>query len=126
MRKLAATFVVLFAVLCAGAGTASAVPGIPPFPHLRGVWSHAEINIKIRRTPHTLILDHGKITQASFTQITLREPDGSVVAVPLDVRTLVTIYGRVATIGDLRRKMVAETMRIDGGAAVRVRVVLVQ
>ncbi len=70
--------------------------------------------------PHTLILDRGRVIQASATQVTIREL-GSPVVVPLSEQTLVVIDGLPATPNDLRRKMTVVTMRIDGGAAVRVR-----
>ena len=91
------------------------------FPGLPGNWSHAEINVTIKRIPHTLILDRGRIVQASSTQLTLREADGSLVVVPLAESTIVVLYNRPATVLDLRKRMNAQTMRIDGGAAVRVR-----
>jgi hypothetical protein len=122
MRKLLVLLVVLALVPATGAA-ARRVGGPPPpqFPSLPGNWSHAEINVKIRRDPHTLILDRGRITQVSVTQLTLREADGSVVTVPLAPTTIVTFRGfpRKATPG-LRRGQYAETMRIDDGAAVRV------
>ena len=67
-----------------------------------------------------MILDRGRVVQASATSITLREL-GSPVAVPLSPTTLVVIDKLPATPGDLRRRMFVVTMRIDGGAAVRVR-----
>ncbi len=79
-----------------------------------------EINRKIGKTPHTLILDRGRIVQASATQITVREL-GSPVVIPLSPQTLVVIDRLPATPSDLRRRMAVVTMRIDGGAAVRVR-----
>ena len=117
MRRLA---LILIALSLASAGTALAGGGPPPFPRVPGVWSHVEINLNIRKTPHTLILDRGRIVQASATQITVREL-GSPVVIPLSPQTLVVIDGVPASPTDLRRKMTALTMRIDGGAAVRVR-----
>ena len=115
MRKTA-----LVAAVLALAFAGTAVAGVPPIPRVPGEWSHVEINLKIRKTPHTLILDRGRIVQASATSLTLREL-GSTVVVPLSPTTLVVIDGLPATPGDLRRKMKVVTMRIDGGAAVRVR-----
>lgn len=121
MRRLALgiALLALFSLL-ALAGTASA-GSVPPFPRLPGSWSHAEINVTIARRPHTLILDRGRITQVSATQLTLREPDGSVVVVPLSQRTIVNVDGFLTSIFALQRRMSAQTMRIDGGPAVRVR-----
>ena len=95
-------------------------PPVPPIPRVPGQWSHVEINRKIGKTPHTLILDRGKVVQASATQITIREL-GSPVVVPLSPQTLVVIDGLPATPTDLRRRMTVVTMRIDGGADVCVR-----
>jgi hypothetical protein len=92
----------------------------PAFPHLPGAWSHAEINIKVAGTPHTLILDRGRIVDAAPDHMTLVEGDGSIVTVPLSDQTIVSIDGASALRAGLARKMKAETMRIDGGAAVRV------
>ncbi len=123
MRRLALVLTLL-SLACACAGAALAGPGkapkIPPIPHVPGQWTHVEINRKIGKTPHTLILDRGRIVQASATQITVREL-GSPVVIPLSPQTLVVIDRLPATPGDLRRRMAVVTMRIDGGAAVRVR-----
>jgi hypothetical protein len=122
MRRLAALIAALSLVTAAGSTTAGAGSAPPPFPRLPGTWSHAEINVTIRRVPHTLILDRGKIVRASATQLVLRERDGSRVTIPLSQQqTLVVVNGLAATVFDLRRGMSAQTMRIDGGVAVRVR-----
>lgn len=120
MRRIVATIVSLSFLAFAG-GTAAAAGRVPPFPHLPDGWSHAEINVTIKHTPHTLILDRGLIVQAGSSQLTLREPDGSVVVIPLSKSTIVTLYTYPAKVLDLRKRMNAQTMRIDGGAAVRVR-----
>jgi hypothetical protein len=122
MRRL---LIILSVISLACGGTALAAgaakaPPVPPIPRVAGQWSHVEINRKIGKVPHTLILDRGRVTQASATQITIREL-GSPVVVPLSEQTLVVIDGLPATPNDLRRKMTVVTMRIDGGAAVRVR-----
>ena len=46
---------------------------------------------------------------------------GVTVVIPLSAQTIVMLDGSPATISDLRRRMTATTLRIDGGAAVRVR-----
>ena len=77
----------------------------------------------IKKKPHTLILDRGRITQVSATQLTLRESRrGS----PPSSRSRTSTHrhdlrGSAATIYFLRRGMNAQTMRIDGGPAVRIR-----
>ncbi len=122
MRKLV-VLVGLLAMLATSATSTAATRGsVPPFPHLEGTWSHADINVKINRKPHTVTLDRGRITQVSATQLTLRESDGSVFVIPLTSFAIVRIYNTPATIFQLKRGMNAMTMRIDGGPAVRIRV----
>lgn len=120
MRRLAAILAALSLFATAGIARAG---GVPPIPHLVGAWSHAEINLTIKSEPHTLVLDRGRIIGGSEYQVTLREHDGSTVQVPLSRRTIVMIKGvKHAQISSLRRNMRVLTMRIDGGAAVRLRV----
>jgi hypothetical protein len=124
MRLLA---VVALVLSLAGAAAAAprlraAQPGVPNFPKVPGKWSQVNINLTIRRQPHTITLDRGKIIQVSTTQLTLREPDGTQPVIPITPQTIVVILGQPATILDLRKKEQAMTMRIDGGPAVRIRV----
>jgi hypothetical protein len=119
MRRLAVLLSAL-ALACTGTALAAAVGKVPPIPHVSGPWSHIQLNRKIGKVPHTLILDRGRVLQASATEVTIRELGGPVV-VPLSAETLVVIDGLPATPNDLRRRMTVVTMRIDGGAAVRVR-----
>ena len=123
MRKLAATLASLS--LLASAGVAAGSGGGPPqIPRIPGTWSHAEINVTIKKQLHTLILDRGRITQANATQLTLLESGGVPVTVQLSPDTIIMFRGFRVTPFSLRRGLFAETMRIDGGAAVRVRVTL--
>jgi len=120
MRKLAILFAALSLLACAG--TAAGAGGGPPqIPRIPGTWSHAEINVTIKNVQHTLILDRGKIAEITTTQLTLRERDGTTVVIPLSFQTIVTVDGAVARVFNLRRRMTATTLRVDGGAAVRVR-----
>ncbi|MGH3001984.1 MAG: hypothetical protein ACRDM1_04855 [Gaiellaceae bacterium] len=126
MRRLVATLAASFLLATAGVAGAG---GVPPFPKLPGAWSHAELNVTIHKQPHTLILDRGRIVQVSATQLTLAERVGHVVAViPLSPRTIITPRALVSPRGRhgsplrLRRNLNVQTMRIDGGPAVRVRV----
>jgi len=121
MRRLAVIIAALSLLACTSGAAAGVRGGPPPFPELSGSWSHAEINVKIKGVPHTLILDNGRIIQASAQQITLREPDGSVVPVSVAPSTIVVLRKRTVFTSALRRGMHAQTMRIDDGAAVRVR-----
>jgi hypothetical protein len=120
MRKLAVLFAALSLLACAG--TAAGAGGAPPqIPRIPGSWSHAEINVTIKKVPHTLIVDRGKVTEITTTQLSLREGAGVTAPIPLSFQTIVTIDGGRATISDLRRRMTVTTLRVDGGAAVRVR-----
>jgi hypothetical protein len=120
MRRLAVLLASLS--LLAFAGVAAGRGGAPPqIPRIPGTWSHAEINVRIKKHPHTLILDRGRVLQVTTSQITLREAAGGDTPIPVSAETLVTIDGRRASITDLRRRMFATTMQIDGGDAVRVR-----
>jgi hypothetical protein len=124
MRRLAIALIALSlaftgtALAGGGGGGGNAPP--PQIPRIAGQWAHVEINLKIRRQPHTVILDRGPVLQASATSITIREL-GNPQVIPLDSQTLVVIDGLPATTSDLKRKMTVVAMRIDGGAAVRVR-----
>ena len=121
MRKLVVLVVVLGVLTTIGAAGAAAVSRA--FPTVPGNWSHVDINRKIGRKWHTLSLDRGRITQVSATQLTLREPDASVTIIPLTPQAIVRVFGSDTSIYALRRGMNATTMRIDGGPAVRIRVV---
>jgi hypothetical protein len=119
MRRLAVTLATLSLLACAGTASGGGAP--PQIPRIPGAWFHVELNVTIRNTPHTLIVDRGKITQITTTQVTLHERDGSIQQIPLTDQTIVTVDRAPATISSLRRRMTATTLRVDGGAAVRVR-----
>ena len=120
MRKLAVLLTALSLLACAG--TAAGGGGAPPqIPRIPGTWSHAEINVTIKKVPHTLIVDRGKVAEITTTQLTLREGAGVRIPIPLNAQTIVTVDGERATISSLRRRMTVTTLRVDGGAAVRVR-----
>jgi hypothetical protein len=121
MRRFAVTCLAALSLLGASGVAVAAARAVPPFPRLPGTWSHAEINITINRKPHTLILDRGRITQSSTSQLTVKERNGVFVVVPLSQRTIVNLNGYPSSIYSLGRGMNAQTMRIDGGSAVRVR-----
>jgi hypothetical protein len=122
MRRVLAIAALATALLVpvASAGAGAGAP--PPFPKLAG-FTHAEINVRIRKQPHTLILDLGRVTAVEPAAVVLLESDGSIVTVPLAPTTLITLNGRPAIAAQLHKRLLVETMRIDGGAAVRVRAV---
>jgi hypothetical protein len=106
------------AILAALALTATA--SAEPLP---AGWTHAEINYTdASRTPHTLVLDRGRVTAISGSSLTLRELDGSSVQIALSPSTQVVVVGRPGQITDIRRGSAAVTRRIDGGPAMLVRV----
>jgi len=119
MRRLAAIVSTVTLLACAGAAAGAGAP--PQIPKIPGKWSHVELNVVIRHAPHTLIVDRGKITQITTTSLTLHEGTGNNVVLPLTDQTIVTVDGAPASISSLRRRMTATTLRVDGGAAVRVR-----
>ncbi len=120
MRRYLALFAALslLATGTAAAGLRGVPPQFPKFGQGSGCWAHAEINMKVKRHLHTVILDRGQITQATPTQIVLRECDGSSWTIPYDGQTTFSGPGQA----HLRRGLYAEAMRTDGGPAVRVRV----
>ena len=110
-------------VLAWGALTASAnAIKLPPPPNLPAGWSHATVNVVIQRVPHTFTYDHGRVVAVSPTQLTLREPDESVVTIGLDSSTVVRIAGRLASADQIRRLETATTVTVDGGNAALVKI----
>ena len=67
------------------------------------------------------MLFRSRIAEVTNSQLTLREGAGVTVVIPVNFQTIVMLDGYPASISDLRRRMTATTLRIDGGAAVRVR-----
>jgi len=106
------------AAFAAGAGAIK----LPQPPSLPAGWSHASINVVIRRLPHTLTYDHGRVVAVSPSSLTLREPDGSIVTIGIDSSTVVRIAGRRSTFDQVRRREMATTVTVDGGAAALVNV----
>jgi hypothetical protein len=129
MRRFLAILIATLVV--SGAGVAAGSPGKgkgatppPPFPTIVGVWSHDERNVLIRGKWHTMILDHGRIMKSTAGQLTLREPDGTIATIPLSAKTKVAPVRLASTPPAFRRGLWAITMRIDDGAAVRLRLML--
>jgi hypothetical protein len=121
MRRLAAFTAALSLLAFAGAAAAGVRGTPPPFPKLGGKWSHAEINVTVRKEPHTLVLDHGRIMRVSATQLVLRRFDGTPATIPVASSTIVTLGGFRTDVTGLKKGEYAETMIVDAGAAVRVK-----
>ena len=84
-------------------------------------WTHAEINVFVNNTAHTLILDRGRVTGASAAGMTLREQDGTTQQIALSPSTQVVFNGSPGTLSQIRPGETAVTQRVDGGAATMVR-----
>jgi hypothetical protein len=119
MRRLA-VLVGTLTILALAVTAVAAARKPPPFPPLPAGSTHAEINVKIAGQLHTLILDRGRIVLVGPRNMLLRESDGTAVVIPLSPDTIVQPAG--FTVYDLRRGMNVDAMRIDEGAAVRVRI----
>ena len=76
----------------------------------------------IKRIPHTVAYDRGRVQSVTATSVTLKERDGSVWTIGVGPSTKVTIDGVAATIAQVRPLEQATTMAVDGGAATFVRV----
>jgi hypothetical protein len=126
MRRFLAILIATLVASGAGAaaGTAGNGNGAPPFPTIVGVWSHDERNVLIKGKWHTMILDHGRIVKSNAAQLTLREPDGTLATILLSPKTKVAPLRFAQTPPAFRRGLWAITMRIDDGAAVRLRLML--
>ena len=115
----------LFAVVAAGVLAGAAGAAQNPFAGLGSLpagWSHAQINVFYRRQPHTLTYDRGRVQAVAPASLTLREQDGVLVTVPVAATTLVRIDGRPATLAQIRPRMLAVTVSIDGAPAAAIRV----
>jgi hypothetical protein len=115
---LSSAVLALAATTGAGAGRLGPIANLPPG------WSHAQINVVIRRQPHTLTYDRGRVQSVGPASLTLRERDGIVVTVTVSASTQITINGRPATLAQIRRLEQATTVALDGGPATVVRVTI--
>ncbi len=129
MRRFVA--ILIATLVASSAGVASGAHGRgngatppPPFPTIVGVWSHDERNVLIKGKWHTMILDHGRVVKTNASQLTLREPDGTMATIPLSPKTKVGPLRFALSPPAFRRGLWAITMRIDDGPAVRLRLTL--
>jgi hypothetical protein len=93
-----------------------------PLAGLPAGWSHATVNVLIKRQPHTLIYDRGRVVASTSSSLTLREGDGSVVVINVSPSAQVRIAGQPASLLQVRRLEIATTISIDGAPAITVRV----
>jgi hypothetical protein len=115
----------LLAVVAAGVLAGAADAAQNPFAGLGSLpagWSHAQINVFYKRQPHTLTFDRGRVQAVTPASLTLHERDGVLVTVPVASTTLVRIDGRPATLAQIRPRMLAVTVSVDGAPAAAVRV----
>lgn len=110
---------VLVAATAAALTVAAAALAGGPIDSLPRGWSHAEINVTVKGTPHTLIFDRGRVLTASASSIVLKERDGSVVTVAVNGGTRVRINGQPGSLSDVQPGFHAIAVRVDGGAAKR-------
>lgn len=122
VRKLTISVVsVLGAAVLAGSAGAMRIPRSPNLPP---GWSHAQINIVVKRVAHTLTYDRGRVVSVGPDSLTLREPDGTMQTIGVDSGTKITIAGQPGTLDQVRRLEVATTVSVDGGPAAVVKVTI--
>jgi hypothetical protein len=120
VKKLAA--LVVLALALAAQAAAAPKPKTPGFPPLPKGWSHADVNVTIDGQSHTLELDRGIVTRVTQTDLRLRERDATVADIALTRSTILVLVGKKNKANDgIVPGMVAWTLRVDGGPAVRVR-----
>ena len=118
-KLLPAAAALAAALILAGVAAADQIRAVPRLP---AGWSHAEINVIVKGTPHTLVYDRGRVLAVSATSLTLREQDGSVQTINVSASSQVTIAGQPASLSQIRLREIAITLRIDGADATRVTV----
>jgi hypothetical protein len=109
--------VVAASLLLAGGALAATSPiaSLPPG------WSHADINVGKGPRAHTLTFDRGRVIVVGPSSLTLREPDGTVMTIPVASNAVVHVNGQLGTFQQIVRGAFAMTMRIDGAPATQVR-----
>jgi hypothetical protein len=124
-RGVPRTLLAAVATAAALAASASAAGG--PFGSISSLpagWSHAQINVVIRKQPHTLTYDRGRVVSVTPALLILRERDGSMAQITVSASTQVTIAGRPATLAQIRPNEMAIAVSVDGGPASAVRVTI--
>ena len=76
----------------------------------------AEIVMLVDGDVHDYRVDRGRVRAKTRTSLTLRERDRTVVVVPVAPDAQIIVNGRIAGIGQVRRGMIATTVR-DGDLA---------
>jgi hypothetical protein len=70
---------------------------------------------------HDYRIDRGVLRDRGGGALTLRERDGTLVAIPVGPGTTVTIAGRLSSLAALRRGMTITSIRDDEGPATEIR-----
>lgn len=118
-KLLPAAAALAAALILAAVAAADQIRAVPRLP---AGWSHAEINVIVKGTPHTLVYDRGRVLAVGATSLTLREQDASVQTINVSASSQVTIAGQPASLSQIRLREIAITLRIDGADATRVTV----
>jgi hypothetical protein len=119
MGRRAFVATVVAALVLAAAAAAARIPRVPALPP---GWSHADINVVIGRSAHTLTYDRGRVLGVSGSSLSLREADGTTQTIAVAADARITIAGQPAALAQVRRGEVATTVAIDGGSALSVKV----
>jgi hypothetical protein len=123
VRVLAAVSLTVAAGVCALlAGTAlAAQPTLQQLlASLPAGWSHIDINVGSGRRAHTWTFDRGRVIAVSAGTLTLREPDGTIVPIPVAPGAVIRLNGRLAPFAQIRPGVNAVTRRVDGAPAIQV------
>jgi hypothetical protein len=79
--------------------------------------ANAELSLVEGGTTHHLRLDRGTIASVSSDSLTITEPDGSSVSIPIGQETKVFASGRGGSLSDLKEGDTVFAVRVDSGPA---------
>ena len=81
----------------------------------------AEIVMRIDNQTIDYLVDRGRVRAKTRTSLTLRERDATMVTINVAPDATILVNGRVATLGQIRRGMMATMIRENSDAATEVR-----
>ena len=81
----------------------------------------AEIVMQVRGETVDYLVDRGRVRAKTRTSLTLRERDATIVTIDVAPDATITVNGRVASLAQVRRGMIATMIRENGDAATEVR-----